>query len=203
MTNRLSSGGGAASRSWVGSGKAQDQAGGSHAARSALVRWVGLFGFWLLLADIGAPDAAGATNGAEIGADLVVGLLAAAAATWVSLRLLPPGPGRVRTGALARLAWRFLWQSVVAGIGVARLAFAPRLAVRPGYLNYPVQIPPGPGRATFGALTSLVPGTLPVGAGPGDTLVYHCLDPSQPVAQGLAADEALLIEAQGGDQADD
>jgi multicomponent Na+:H+ antiporter subunit E len=187
----------------VGSGKAQDQAGGSHAARSALVRWVGLFGFWLLLADIGALDATGATNGAEIGADLVVGLLAAAAATWVSLRLLPPGPGRVRTGALARLAWRFLWQSVVAGIGVARLAFAPRLAVRPGYLNYPVQIPPGPGRATFGALTSLVPGTLPVGAGPGDTLVYHCLDPSQPVAQGLAADEALLIEAQGGDQADD
>jgi multicomponent Na+:H+ antiporter subunit E len=89
---------------------------------------------------------------------------------------------------------------VVAGIGVARLAFAPRLALQPGWLNYPLKIPPGPARATFGALTSLVPGTLPVGAGPADTLVYHCLDPSQPVAQGLAADEALLIEAQGGGQ---
>ncbi len=161
----------------------------------ALARAAGFFGCWLLLATLG--------TGANLIADLVVGLLAAAAATWVSLRLLPPGPGRVRYGALVRLTWRFLWQSVVAGIDVARLAFAPRLALRPGYLNYPVRIPPGPGRALFGALTSLVPGTLPVGAGPGDTLVYHCLDLSRPVAEGLAADEALLIEAQGGGHADD
>jgi len=168
----------------VGLGKVPGQADGRRVARSALLRWVGLFGFWLLLSD-----------GAEIAADLAVGLLAAAAATWVSLRLLPPGPGRLRTGALIRLAWRFLWQSVVAGIYVARLAFAPRLALRPGWLHYQVKIPPGPGRATFGALTGLVPGTLPVGTGPGDTLVYHCLDPSQPVAQGLAADEALLMAA--------
>ena len=182
----------------VGPDRAQGQTGGRPITRSALVRWTEFFGFWWLLADLGAPDGIGTANGAAISTDLAVGLLAAAAATWVSLRLLPPGPGRVRYGALVRLAWRFLWQSVVAGIGVARLAFAPRLALRPGCLNYPVQIPPGPGRATFGALTSLVPGTLPVGAGPGDTLVYHCLDLSQPVAQGLAADEALLIEAQGG-----
>lgn len=184
----------------VGPDKARGQAGGRHIARSALLRWVGLFGFWLLLSDRGAPNGLVAANGAETGAELAVGLLAAAAATWVSLRLLPPGPGRLRYGALVRLAWRFLWHSVVAGIDVARLAFAPRLALRPGWLNYQVRIPPGPGRATFGALTSLVPGTLAVGAGPGDTLVYHCLDPSQPVAQGLAAEEALLIEAQGGGQ---
>jgi multicomponent Na+:H+ antiporter subunit E len=188
-----------------GPGKAQGQTDGRHTARSALLRWVGLFGFWLLLSGLGGTDGKGSANGAEIGAELAVGLLAATAATWVSLRLLPSGPGRVCTGALVRLAWRFLWQSVVAGIGVARLAFAPRLALRPGWLNYPLKIPPGPGRATFGALTSLVPGTLPVGAGPGDTMVYHCLDLSQPVAQGLAADEALLIEAlsitaQGGGQ---
>jgi multicomponent Na+:H+ antiporter subunit E len=183
-----------------GRGKAQGQTDGRHTAGSALLRWVGLFGFWLLLSDHGAPDGIGAANSAEIGAELAVGLLAAAAAAWVSLRLLPPAPGRLRYAALVRLAWRFLWQSVVAGIGVARLAFAPRLALQPGCLNYPLKIPPGPARATFGALTSLVPGTLPVGAGPADTLVYHCLDPSQPVAQGLAADEALLIEAQGGGQ---
>lgn len=161
----------------------------------ALARAAGFLGCWLLLATLG--------TGANLIADLAVGLLAAAAATWVSLRLLPPGPGRVRYGALVRLAWRLLWQSVVAGFEVARLAFAPRLALRPGYLNYPVRIPPGPGRALFGALTSLVPGTLAVGAGPRDTLVYHCLDPSRPVAEGLAADEALLIEAQGGGRAHD
>jgi multicomponent Na+:H+ antiporter subunit E len=187
----------------VGPDRVQGQTGGRPPARSALLRWVGLFGFWLLLADLGAPDGIRAANGAAFGADLAVGLLAAAAATWASLRLLPPGPGRVRYGALVRLAWRFLWQSVVAGIGVARLAFAPRLTLQPGYLNHPVQIPPGPGRAAFGALTSLVPGTLPVGVGPGDTLVYHCLDLSQPVAEGLAADEALLIQVRGGSDADD
>jgi len=175
--------------------KAQGQTDGRRTARSALLRWAGLFGFWLLLSSPGGADGKGPVNGAEIGVDLAVGLLAAAAATWVSLRLLPPGPGRVRPGALARLTGRFLWQSVVAGIYVARLALAPRLTLRPGWLNYRVQIPPGPGRASFGALTSLVPGTLPVGAGPGDSLVYHCLDPSQPVAQGLAADEALLMAA--------
>ncbi len=178
-------------------GPVKAQPDGRRGARSALLRWAGLFGFWLLLSGPGGADGQGLANGAEIAADLAVGLLAAAAATWVSLRLLPPGPGRVRPGALIRLTRRFLWQSVVAGIYVARLAFTPRLALRPGWLHYQVKIRPGPGRATFGALTGLVPGTLPVGPGPGDTLVYHCLNPSQPVAEGLAEDEALLIEAQG------
>jgi multicomponent Na+:H+ antiporter subunit E len=171
--------------------------GGSPVARTALARGAGFFGFWLLLATLGTG------TGADLAADLVVGLLAAAAATWTSLRLLPPGPGRVRYGALIRLAWRFLWQSVVAGIDVARRAFAPRLSLRPGYLSYPVRIPPGPGRAAFGAITSLVPGTLPVGADPGDTLVYHCIDVSLPAAHGLAIDEALLIQAQGRGNTDD
>ena len=173
--------------------------GANPVARTALARWAGFFGFWLLLANLGAH----AEIGADLAADLVVGLLAAAAATWASLKLLPPGPGRVRTGALGRLAWRFLWQSVVAGVDVARRAFAPRLSLRPGYLTYPVHIPPGPGRAVFGALTSLVPGTLPVGTDPGGALVYHCLDVSQPAAEGLAADEALLIQVQGRSDADD
>lgn len=183
----------------VGPDRVQGQTDGRRVARSGLARWVGFFSLWLLLANLGALR----ESGAEIGAELVLGLLAAAAATWTSLRLLPPGPGRVRYGALVRLAWRFLWQSIVAGIGVARLAFAPRISLQPGYLTYPLRIPPGPGRALFGALTSLVPGTLPVGAGPGDTLVYHCLDLSQPVAEGLAADEALLIQVRGGSDADD
>ena len=85
--------------------------------------------------------------------------------------------------------------------GAPGLCPAPSLAARLAEL--PGADPAGPRAGPFGALTSLVPGTLPVGAGPGDTLVYHCLDLSQPVAQGLAADEALLIEAQGGGQAHD
>lgn len=156
-------------------------------ARSALARGLGLFGFWLLLAApwVGRP-------GAEILADLAIGGLAAIWATWVSLRLLPPAPGRLRWGALARLAVHFLWQSVVAGLDVALRAFHPRLPLRPGFMAYPVRLPPGQGRAAFGAFTSLMPGTLPVGTDSDDTLVYHCLDLDQPVATNLARDERLL-----------
>ncbi len=59
-------------------------------ARAALLRGAGFFGFWLLLA---RPSA-------FAWADLAVGLLAAALATWASLQLLAPGPSRLRYGAL-------------------------------------------------------------------------------------------------------
>jgi len=158
--------------------------------RSALLRGAGFFGFWLLLAR--PADFAWA--------DLGVGLLAAALATWVSLRLLPPGPIRLRYRALPRLVARFLWQSLVAGLDVARRVFDPRLPIKPGYLAYPVRIPDGPRRAAFGAFTSLMPGTLPVGTDRDGSLVYHCLDLEQPIAASLARDEALVADVQGGDR---
>ncbi len=76
---------------------------------------------------------------------------------------------------------------------MARRAFDLRLPLRPSYLTYPVRLPPGPGRAAFGAITGLMPGTLPVGTDADDNLVYHCLDLDQPVATGFAEDEALLM----------
>lgn len=162
-------------------------------ARATLVRGAGLFGFWLLLARPGGDSALSAPDFAPtLAADLAVGLLAAAAATWVSLRLLPPAPGRLSFGALARFALHFVWQSVAAGIDVARRAFDPRLPLKPGYLAYPVRLPPGSRRCVFGAVTSLMPGTLMVGTDADDALVYHCLDTDQPVAANLARDEVLL-----------
>ena len=158
--------------------------------RAALVRGAGFFGAWLLLARL--TDFAWA--------DLAVGLLAAALATWASLRLLPPGPARLRYRALPRLVARFLWQSLVAGLDVARRVFDPRLPIKPGYLAYPVRIPDGPRRAAFGAFTSLMPGTLPVGTDRDGSLVYHCLDLEQPIAASLARDEALVTDVQGGDR---
>jgi multicomponent Na+:H+ antiporter subunit E len=162
-------------------------------ARAALVRGAGLFGFWLLLARPGGDAALGAPGlSPTLAADLAVGLLAAAAATWVSLGLLPPSPGHLSIGALTRFALNFIWQSVAAGIDVARRAFDPRLPLKAGYLTYPVRLPPGSGRCVFGAVTSLMPGTLMVGTDADDALVYHCLDMDQPVAANLALDEALL-----------
>jgi multicomponent Na+:H+ antiporter subunit E len=128
---------------------------------------------------------------------LTVGLCTAGAATWASLRLLPPSPRRLRLGALLALGLRFLWQSVVAGWDVARRALDPRLPVRPGFRTYPVGFPPGPGRNLFRTLTSLLPGTVPAGDR-GGALLYHCLDTEQPVTSQLAAEEAALVRALGG-----
>ncbi|MDG4597621.1 MAG: Na+/H+ antiporter subunit E [Candidatus Contendobacter sp.] len=152
--------------------------------RAAMARGAGFFGFWLLL--IGPNPA-----------DLVAGLCAAAAATWTSLRLLPPGGGRLRYAALARLALRFGQESIMGGVDVARRALSVRLPLRPGFVVYPVRLPPGPACNTFGALTSVLPGTLPAGVDHG-ALLYHCLDVEQPVAVQLAIDEGLLIRALGG-----
>src|SRR5262249_28006828 len=120
-----------------------------------------------------------------------VGIIAAAAATWVSLRLLPPGLTRLALPALGRLALRFLCQSVLAGADVAWRALHPRLPLRTGFLPYPVGFPPGTLRNTFASLTSLLPGTVPA-ADERDQLVYHCLDVDQPVVLHLAAEEAAL-----------
>ena len=153
--------------------------------RAAITRGAGFLGFWLLL--IGADPA-----------DLAAGLFAATAATWTSLRLLPPSGGRLRYSALARLALRFMQQSMVGGLDVARRALDPRLPLRPGFVVYPVRLPPGPARNTFSALTSALPGTMPSGVDEHGALLYHCLDVEQPVAAQLAIDEGLLIRALGG-----
>lgn len=167
--------------------------------RAALARGAGLFGFWLLLARPGGDAGLTADWTSGLAADLLVGLLATAAATWVSLRLLPPTPGRLRWSALLRFALHFLWQSVVSGVDVARRAFALSLPLKVGFLAYPLRLPTETGRAAFGAVTSLMPGTLPVGTDADDALVYHCLDLEQPVAANLARDEALLARVRRGD----
>jgi multicomponent Na+:H+ antiporter subunit E len=170
--------------------------------RAAAARGTGLFGFWLLLARPGDAAVPTADWAAAVAPDLLVGLLAAAAATWVSLRLLPPTAGRLRLAALLRFTLHFLWQSVVSGVDVARRAFAPSLPLKLGFLAYPVRLPTATGRAAFGAVTSLMPGTLPVGTDADGALVYHCLDLDQPVAANLARDESMLARLHRGD-ADD
>jgi multicomponent Na+:H+ antiporter subunit E len=47
---------------------------------------------------------------------------------------------------------------------------------------------------------SLLPGTLPCGTAEGNGLAIHCLDVAQPVAEQLAAEEALCVQALGGSQ---
>jgi multicomponent Na+:H+ antiporter subunit E len=127
-------------------------------------------------------------------ANLVVGVLASAAAAWVSVRLLPPESGRVRVGALLLLLPRFLWQSLAAGWDVARRAFSPRLDLQPGFVEYPTGLPPGSARSAFELIASLMPGSVPCGE-TRDTIEFHCLDTRQPVAEQLAAEEQAYAVA--------
>lgn len=131
-------------------------------------------------------------------ADLPVGIITAAIATWASLRLLPAGSLHLRGLAAIRLIPRFLHQSVVAGMDVARRAFDPRLPLRPGFVAYEVGLAPGPPRNVFATLTSLLPGTVPTGD-EGGRLIYHCLDIDQPIETQLAAEEAALSRVLGHD----
>jgi multicomponent Na+:H+ antiporter subunit E len=157
---------------------------GAIRARPAAVRALGFIAIWMAL----SGGAAG---------DLLPGIVAALAATWISLRLLPPGTARLQPRALTEFALRFLLQSVIAGADVARRALDPGLPLRPGFVRYPVGLPAGARRNIFTTLTSLLPGTLPLGADEGGALVIHCLDTGQPVAAQLAAEEAILARVVG------
>jgi multicomponent Na+:H+ antiporter subunit E len=149
---------------------------------SALLRGAAFFALWLVL-----------MQSLKV-SDLTIGACATVAATWVSLRLLPPAAGCLRFGSLLLLLPHFLWQSVRAGVDVARRALAPRLSLQPGLVSCPLGYPPGLARNTFATITSLLPGTVPCDEVDG-VLFYHCLDTRQPVVEQLWEEERRLARA--------
>lgn len=151
----------------------------SLAGRSVL-----FFVFWLMISKLEPTGA-------------VVGVATATLAAALSLKLLPPGRLRLRPVLLALFAIRFAGQSVRAGFDVARRAFDPRLPIHPGFIAYPLRVPPGGARAAFCALSSLLPGSLPTCEEEDGTLLVHCLDTRLPVADGLAEEERLFMRAVG------
>jgi len=123
--------------------------------------------------------------------DLATGAIAVAAASWASLRLRPPEAGALRLGLLPGLALHFIGESVRAGVDVARRALGARVRVRPGFIECPLDFPPGLARNRFASFTSLLPGTVACGDRNGE-LVYHCLDVAEPVLEQLWAEEKRL-----------
>src|SRR5271170_8392193 len=134
---------------------------------SAVARWMGLLVLWLLIAGTNPSD-------------LPAGMVAAALASWASLILHPPGTQRVRFVPLLWLGLSLLFNSVIAGFDIALRALDPKLPLHPGIVRYAPSLPPGPARAVFGMIESLVPGTLPMGSAPDGMLLVHCLDTAQP-----------------------
>src|SRR5580692_4670624 len=85
---------------------------------SILVTWISrtavFFGFWLAL------------TGAD-STDLAAGSVAAVAATWTSLRLMPAAQWKLHPVKLAGFVLHFLRQSIAAGVDIALRALDPRL----------------------------------------------------------------------------
>jgi multicomponent Na+:H+ antiporter subunit E len=152
--------------------------------RAAVGRAALFLAFWLMIA------------GYDL-ADVPVGLLAAALATWASFRLLPLRTVRLRLPYLLAFLLHFSRQSVMSGIEVARIAFDPRLPLQPGFVVYHCRLRSAGQRGAFCALSSLLPGTLPAGTNDDGDLLIHCLDVSQPVAASLAAEETLFTQVIG------
>jgi multicomponent Na+:H+ antiporter subunit E len=136
-------------------------------------------------------------------ADLPAAVMAVVAATWASLRLLPPGSLRPSITALVALALRFAKQSIIAGVDVAWRALDPRMRLRPGLVTCDARLPPGPARNAFLTLMSLLPGSLPAWQGDNGKITVHCLDVSQSVAAQMAEEEKVLIRALGVDPNND
>jgi multicomponent Na+:H+ antiporter subunit E len=150
--------------------------------RALAVRALLYFAVWIVVDQSAKPS------------NLLVGVLASVAAAWASVKLLPPATGRVRLGVLLLLLPRFLWQSLVAGLDVARRAFAPRLDLQPGFIEYRTQLPPGSARSAFELIASLMPGTVSSDETQG-TIEFHCLDTRQPVVEQLATEERAYARA--------
>jgi multicomponent Na+:H+ antiporter subunit E len=150
-----------------------------------LLRWVAYMLFWIVLAGTSMKD-------------MVAGAGAAAAASWLSLRLLPPGELAIKPLKIAGLLMRFLWQSVAAGLTVARMALSPVLPLRPGIVRFDATLPEGTRRQAFTTFASLLPGTLPLGPDSEGGITVHCLDERQPVAAQLAEEENRLKAAFSG-----
>jgi multicomponent Na+:H+ antiporter subunit E len=151
---------------------------------AVLLRATGFLALWLVLAGISL-------------ADLPAASVAVVAATWVSLLLSPPAGPRVSLPDLATLILRFPRASFLAGVDVARRAFAPRMRLDVDTVVYTPRLPPGAARDAFTAYASLMPGTVPVSSGDGTTLLVHCLDATQPVAQQMAEEEDRFIRVLG------
>lgn len=130
-------------------------------------------------------------------ADLPAAAVAVVAATWASLALMPPGPGRMPAAGIARIAFRFPVQSLLAGIDVAGRALRREPDLHPGLVAYRARLEPGTAREAFCALSSMMPGTLPAGEDATGRLLIHCLDVRRPVAAQMAADEERFLCALG------
>lgn len=125
-----------------------------------------------------------------------LGAVGVAAATWVSLRLAPPGARGVRALPLLRFLGFFVWNSLRGGAQVALMALRPRPDLAPELLVLELALPPGTPRVLMLNTLGLMPGTLGVDLDAA-RLRLHVLDARLPVAAEARALEAHIARLFG------
>jgi multicomponent Na+:H+ antiporter subunit E len=122
--------------------------------------------------------------------DLAIGVVTAAAAALVSVRLAPCASAYPNLAACVMIALRLPMKAMVAGADVARRALHPGLPLAPGFIPYKCSLSQGPGRNAYSALVSMLPGSVPIEINRDGDFLIHCLDAKLSVAEGLAREEA-------------
>ncbi|KAF0103380.1 MAG: multicomponent Na+:H+ antiporter subunit E [bacterium] len=120
-----------------------------------------------------------------------IGAVTVALATTASLRLAPPGQGRVSFPGLLGFAAFFLVQSAWGGAQVAARAFRSRMDLAPALVDLPVTLPAGMARILLLNTLNLMPGTVSVELR-GNRLCLHVLDHRLPVAEEVRQTEAHI-----------
>jgi multicomponent Na+:H+ antiporter subunit E len=154
-------------------------------ASSVALRVLAFAALWWLL-----------TGGAAYG--WAVAAVSVGAAAGVSLALMPPGGRRWSVRGLGTFVPYFLQQSLLGGVDVARRALAPTLRLSPGFVEYPLRLPPGPARSFLLCAINLLPGTLSFQVR-GDVACVHVLDRTAPVDARLRTLERKVAALFGDD----
>ena len=143
------------------------------ASTSSWLLRLGLFaGLWWLLTE-------------NVWISWVIGIIVVPLAAWLSLSLFARQlPGADDSTAQQRLSLSglllfipyFTLQSLRGGWDTARRVLHPQLDVDPGFREYTMQhLPPGPARALFMSIVSLLPGTVTVEGHHDNQLLIHML----------------------------
>ena len=123
----------------------------------------------------------------------LLGGIAIVAATWTSLKLLPPARQSMRLAGLMAFLRFFVWHSLRGGIQVAGMALRGRAALQPAIIELQVSLPSGSARILLVNALGLMPGTLGVDLD-GANLRLHVLDDCQPIVAETRALEALITD---------
>lgn len=91
--------------------------------------------------------------------DWVTGLCAALMFATL-LRFSLKSSSWIRLAELPGFTVFFICQSVIAGLHVASVALGPSRNISPGWIELPARLSPGPPRALFSNMISLLPGSL-------------------------------------------